>query len=227
MKLIKSIFAAGLVLGFASTANAASISFSDEYPAGASGGAVATTNWTQTLTVSQFDASLGPLQSVSITLEGLIDGTGAAESEDGSPSVITLELGVGFTADLSALTIADLVVDVAASDTFNATAFDGVIDFAGTSGISGVPLSGSDTGGTSTSNAADLALFTGLGTISFDITADGQSTATGAGNVISQFATNGGAILTVTYNYGEIPAPAPLALLALGMLGIARARRAK
>lgn len=76
----------GAILGLAQPAAAATLSYSDSIsPA-------QITNWTNMLSVQQFDSSLGTLQSVLVTLDGLVEGSAKTESMDSAPSTVTLDL---------------------------------------------------------------------------------------------------------------------------------------
>src|SRR5262249_17031430 len=91
--------------------------------------------------------------------------------------------------------------NASASKTFNASAFDGTIDFGGTSGHDfGSP----NTTGTNTitiSDAASLAAYLGTGTMTFSDTAHATSSASGAGNLLTQIGTTANAQLSVVYHY--------------------------
>jgi hypothetical protein len=208
----------------AASVNAGTISFTDTI-------ATQSTGWGPTsLTVNQFDSSLGSLTAVEIIFSGNVEGTAKTESLDADISTVTANLSADLTLDLTSLTTSDIILlGVGDSSVHNYTAFDGATDFAGTSGASAA-LSGTDSDSLTTTAAADLALFTGLGTISFDAGAVGASSATGAGNLITQFITNAGAGIEVIYTYDTgttVPAPAPLALMAFGLLGLAGVVRSK
>jgi hypothetical protein len=224
--MTKKILAAAIIsLAGATGVNAGTISFTDTI-------ATQSTNWgPQSLTVDQFDSSLGTLTAVQIIFSGDVDGTARTENLDADAAVVTATLSADLSLDLSSLTTPDiLLLGVGDSSTHNFAAHDGTIDFGGTSGAT-VALSGTDSDSLITTDIADLAMFTGLSTISFSADAVGVSSATGAGNITSNFATNAGAGIEVIYTFDTgtttVPVPAPLALMAFGLLGLAGVVRSK
>lgn len=205
-------------------AHAAEISFSDSV-------ALASTNWTETLTVSQFDSSLGVLESVMITLDGGVTGSASLESLDAAAATITANLQATIDAFITNFGAVGTVLPIV-SASFDASAFDGGIDFGGTSGTEIGPLSGTDTDTNTFTSGLDA--FIGTGTLDIEATAEGASAATGAGNVITLFGTEAEAEVTVKYTYTAavtpppvpLPAGIPLMLGALGLLGLAKRRAA-
>lgn len=164
-----------------------------------------TTNWTSSVTIPKFDPALGTLQSIFVELRGTIAGAAKVESLDSSGSVVMLAFQGQIT--LTRPDLSPLVVTLpVANFTDSLTAFDGTIDFAGTSGKThpGINTSLTNTV-TSPPPAGDLALFTGPignpGTIVLPVTAQGTSIATGSGNLISQFNQQASADVRVCYNF--------------------------
>lgn len=203
-----------------------------------------TTNFSETLTVNQFDPSLGTLTSVAFNLDAGVQGSAGAESQDAAPTTLTLTLGAdvslvfadtsGFTALFNALlpNLASAFPSISESE--QVTAFDGLNDNAGTSGFS-IPAQSSTASASELYNAATLdpttgtflvgpdvlAAFTGLGTIDLKCIGAGASTATGPGNVSSTFSTSAGCGIDIVYTYeGEEPPvdPVPEPLTILGSL---------
>lgn len=186
------------LLGAAGTAMADSVQYSDTV-------ALTLTNWDDTVSIQQFDPGLGNLISVAFELNGHVEGSAKFESLDSAPATVNMNLAAEI--DLQRPDLSSLVTVLPLTATSDAVgAFDGTIDFGGTSGRTYDSLSGDDTESSITTNAGDLALFTGLGTIDLPVSAMGASTGSGAGNLILQFSTSASASVTVTYEY-EVPVP--------------------
>ena len=108
---------------------------------------------------------------------------------------------------------------------FNASPFDGSIDFGGTSGFDTGTLSGMDMNSNSIELPADLSGYIGNGSIVVGIVAQGTSTVSGAGNIVSIINTAADGIVDITYKTRQIPGPGAASLLGLGGLLVARRRR--
>lgn len=159
------------------------------------------TNWASSVSIQKFNPNLGTLVGIQFQLAGHSSGSAKAESLDASPSNVTLTFQNTLT-----LTRPDLSVIVVAipQAVFNdsLSAFDGVIDFGGTSGVSHLGLTANATNNASSPPpASDLALFSGVGNIVLPVTAVGNSTAVGAGNIISQFTSQAACDVQVCYEY--------------------------
>ena len=166
----------------------------------------------------------GELCKVTITLTGLVSGTFMFEHQDPT-SGATVEGTLMATISASGLPGgASLSVTPTGTHTESVAMFDGALDFDGPSGFgAGVdddPLL-EDTVDKSLmyTAAADLALFAGLGTFSVDVSADGESMATGSGNITTNFTNAAGAILTVQYDYKERIIPEPTSAIIWGLAG--------
>jgi uncharacterized repeat protein (TIGR01451 family) len=158
------------------------------------------TNWTGSLSVPQFDPSLGALTSVKVTLIGAIQGTAKYESTDAKAATITLNLSANVQIqrpnNQGLLQTSPVVSKVE-----NAAPFDGNIDFDGPSGSTFPNLQGQATDEKTLTDAADLALFTGAGNITLPARATGTSNGSGSGNLIAQFNVDAQAIFRVVYTY--------------------------
>jgi hypothetical protein len=160
-----------------------------------------TTTWSKSGTLAKFNPALGTLIGIEVINSGTIFSSAKVESTDASPQTITSQVnallqlqGPGF----SALQATDT-----SSETFQASAYDGVTDYGGTSGRDlgerQVPVSRS----TLLTSASALALYTGSGTVSFTETANGGTSFVGSsgGNLQSVIDTEGEANVSVIYHY--------------------------
>ncbi|HEV3445603.1 MAG TPA: SdrD B-like domain-containing protein [Gemmataceae bacterium] len=157
------------------------------------------TDWSNVLSVPQFDPSLGTLLSVDIINAGIFASQIKVESLDSALSTITATDSGTLT--LTGLGFSAVVTNSSTSKSFNASAFDGVIDFAGTSGHDFGLQSANGSNSASVTNASSLSAYIGTGSISFIETAHATSSASGNGNLITQINSNASAQLSVVYHY--------------------------
>lgn len=184
------------------------------------------TDWMSMVNVTQFDDMGGNriLEQIMITLDGHVEGTAKAESLDAAPATITLNLGATITLSIMGDDLA--VVLPVAMESFDATIFDGMLDFGGSSGQTFDMLEADMSEMATLTNGIDnLAPWIGGGTVALDATAMGASSGTGAGNLFLQFETLASAKITVIYKYTEVPTPGSAALLGVAGLCATRRRR--
>jgi hypothetical protein len=117
----------------------------------------------------------------------------------------------------------------AAGPLHNFTAFDGTLDFAGSSGatdsVSGSPLA---TSVTALASSPAIPLFTGPGQIFLTLTATSFPIAQGMQRETVEETANATGIVQLTYNYTAVsptPEPATMALLACGVIALPWLRR--
>jgi hypothetical protein len=165
---VKTITGSLLALALASTASAQTqtLCFTDSVPP-------QSTNWTGSVSIPKFNPNLGTLQSITYRLTGRVEGSTRVESLDAAPSVVTTSLQADITLTRPDLTTI-VVTTPLAQFVDNFTAFDGVIDFDGTSGEARLNIVAQDQDqAVSPPPASDLALFTGAGNIVLPVAANG------------------------------------------------------
>ncbi|MQA39684.1 choice-of-anchor E domain-containing protein [Rugamonas aquatica] len=179
------------------------------------------------LDFTKFNLSLGTLQSVKITLFSDFNTTISVENlSRNSVSTITGTAGSLLTMTVPTLT---QTLTSSGSHVFSEAKFDGVSNFAGTSGgvftFSGAPFS-------STMSYVDLptlALFSGVGNLHASLVGTSNSSVIGtSGNTRSLVQPMFDAYGSVTYTYALlVPEPENYAMLTagLGLLGVALRRR--
>ncbi|WP_016951112.1 PEP-CTERM sorting domain-containing protein [Anabaena sp. PCC 7108] len=216
-KFISTLAAATTLAGIvatAGTANAASLSYT------ASSGDYSPTDFSETLSIQKFDSSLGTLTSVFLEITGSIKANAGLESLSASSSTITANVGADMylTQDNNQL----FFIKPTNSESYQATAFDGQIDFSGTSGKTINDIMDSEYKNTTlTSDLYDLAAYIGSGNIDFLFSATAKSSVSGSGNIVSQINTNAKGTLKVTYNYDSpysTQVPEPSTLLGFGLV---------
>lgn len=203
-----------LIAVSAGCAGAATVTYSAGIPS-------QTTDWNLSLDLPMFDPALGTLNSISFTLNGTVMGQVKVENQNATPATVSTCLQSTLTLFRPDATI--LVVSIPSIiRQFNASAFDGVLDYSGTSGITYPVTSASKIETVSgLSSAADKALFTGPGTISLPVSAAGLAGGSGAANLAMLFSAESGASASVTYDYTAVPEPSSLLALVTGLGGLA------
>ena len=214
----RCLLGSAVLLVLAGSTQAESITFSSSIP-------LQPTNWSNFVSIQQFDPSLGNLDSTSVTLSGTVTGLARFENRDNNPSTVTMHLQTRITLtrpDLS--TLVNVLPLAQTSD--EVEAFDGIIDFGGASGRTHSNLlSVAHVTMLENSTFRDGAsIFIGTGILMLPVTAEGTSFGNGPGNLTVQFISNAAADVIVTYNY-HLPEPTTAAMLSIGGLALVRRGR--
>lgn len=199
--MFKSALVAAIAFG-ASAVNGGIITHTLTAPSGSS-----LFPWSETVSVPKYNvpASLGTLTKVTFTLTGVT--TGDVLLENFTPNPITASYSAIGTMTLKRPDNSTIVIT---TPTLSGSAAlgpnDGNLgDFGGTGGTT---IPGSGTTATETqvlTSGADLALFTGAGTIDLPISGDGNlSVGTG---VLGLYSAAGTATVLVAYEYAPVPEP--------------------
>ena len=164
------------------------------------------TQWgPQTLSVSKFDPALGVLDHVTVELGVSVTADGKVENTSPRADTrLTLILG----GELELETPQELIdlgfptlVTAERSEATPLPAYDGDTDFVGPSGRQLIDIKSSETYSATFTDPAQFGPFVGLGALEIPAAAYATSLARAGGNVDSQFTTQLGTTLSVTYSY--------------------------
>jgi hypothetical protein len=157
------------------------------------------TDWSVSQGLPQFDPSLGTLTSVEIISNDTTTSTIKVENIDSSPA--TIHATVQGTITLTGPNVAGLTDNLSADQSFNASAFDGTVDFGGTSGHNFGPQTAQGTKTITLTSASDMAPYIGTGTVNLNEVTHAGSTATGSANLLVSINTTAGGTVRVIYHY--------------------------
>jgi hypothetical protein len=157
------------------------------------------TDWTASQTVPQFDPALGTLTSVEIRTADLLTSTIKIENLDSSTA--TIHSSVKGTASASGPAFSPPADNLTLDQTFFAGAFDGTIDFGGTSGKNYGAQKAPGARSAVLTAAADLAPYVGTGAVTFTETTRSTAAADGTANLVLQVNTTVSANIRVIYHY--------------------------
>ena len=192
------------------------------------------TNFQETLSVAQFDNSLGTLNSVKLTFDGwIISSVGFENTNDGPydadffaslgwystiSNSVTLNITGGSTTYLG-------VTENATSTAPNLDAYDGLTDYAGVSGLTEEIINENYQIIVTLTDPSELGGFTGSDFVDFTIDASNSGLSSLMGISSSFLSTQAGVSVLAEYDY-TVPEPMTIALLGLGGLFIRRRKSA-
>lgn len=162
----------------------------------------AATNFTATGTVGKFDPTLGTLTSIDVIAVSTLTSRIQVESRDALPATVVGH--VDGTVTTSGPGVASLTARPTTDRTFTAAAFDGALDFAGTSGKDFGAVQATDTKVATLTSPADLASYVGTGGVVFTTAANSNSFASGAGNLASVISSTASSAVNVVYHFTPI-----------------------
>jgi hypothetical protein len=157
-----------------------------------------TTGSSTAIDVAQFDPSLGALEAINVTLIGDLATSVSAENEDASAAFVSTTQDA--TVSLSLAGVSESTDNGVATGA-SLGGYDGTADYAGTSGTI-------IAGGTQMpavfeawSDPADLAAFTGTGTVSGTFASSSTASLDGPGNLLAKLQAEAGGTVEVSYVY--------------------------
>ncbi len=149
--------------------------------------------------IKQFDSSKGTLQSVTIISNTDLASDIKVENEDQSGAPVNAHVGGTIDLTVNGKTLSTTMTGPSLA--FNATSFDGVEDFAGTSGHDFGLQTATGSSSVLLNTPADLAAFLGTGNVNLTEIANSTSAASGSGNLVAKVASQAGSNVTVIYSY--------------------------
>jgi hypothetical protein len=160
-----------------------------------------TTNYSGKQSVPQFDPSLGTLTGVDVIVDASLTSDIKVQSLDNAPSHVT-----GNVSGQVSLTVGNgiqpLVTSLANDEGIDLPAYDNANPFAGAASHDfGNGTATNSNSITLTSANADLSQFTGTGQVALNESAIATSSATGAGNLLSEINSTAQGQIEVVYHY--------------------------
>ncbi|MDH7503320.1 MAG: choice-of-anchor E domain-containing protein [Verrucomicrobiota bacterium] len=168
-------------------------------------------NWVAQLDIPQFDPALGTLESIALEVDTSIVTDFKAENvnnwgDEGAYAPVTASISTTVSLQLEGAVLAAAQPSIYREDNI-AARYDGTFDFGGTSGISAIGITASDTATRTLSAASgdDLSAFVGNSAVSMTLSAAGFSKVKGSGNLAISISTDAGGTVKVCYFYRRTP----------------------
>lgn len=158
-----------------------------------------TTDYVQMGTINKFDPSLGTLTSVQVIYEAEMSTQMKVENLDNIDQSVTTT--VNGNNKLQIGTAADIDVGVSIAQTKQFSAYDGAMDFTGTSGADSGLKTADNSKSTTITDPAILSQFVGIGSIPLTANATATWNSTGSGNLATVINTTATSKARIIYTY--------------------------
>jgi hypothetical protein len=166
-----------------------------------------TTGGSQTQSLAQFNPALGTLNSVQIVFNGTLNSDVKVENLDAAPATVNAQVNGNLSLQGPGGTTLLSLTPAIRDNSTSLSAFDGTLDYGGTSGHDfGLQSASAQKSITLTNN---LSAFEGGGNVSFTESAQSSSTVSGSGNEQVHISSAAAGGVTVIYHYTPTPPPAP------------------
>lgn len=158
------------------------------------------TDWSQTLAFSQFDPSLGTLQSIGVGATADVAGSVSAESLEAAPSTVSATLNSNVAVN-SPIGVPLASVAASATNSANLAAYDGSADYAGRSGTALALTGTASTSANWQQGGTPLGDFVGTGSVQLAVNDTTRLDVSGPANLQFSAHASGGAVVTLQYSY--------------------------
>lgn len=179
---------------------------------------------TGSFSVPKFDGSLGTLTKVELIITGHSYG-GVVTYESLSVQPVAVDIDVVTKIKVTGPGSLLVISTPQQNTTFNAAAYDGATDYAGTSGTTLTGAAASDQKSDSMSLPADLSGFYGPGSFVYNFTSSMSAAISGSSYSSTATDTNFNFNYEVIYTYDTVPEAASLSVLGLGGAALMARRR--
>src|SRR5271166_1967339 len=158
------------------------------------------TDWSQTLAFSQFDPSLGTLQSIGVGVTADVAGSISVESLEAAPSAVSASLNSSVAVN-SPTDVPLASVAASARNSANLAAYDGSADYAGPSGTVFALTGTASTSATWQQGGTSLGDFVGTGSVPLAVNDTTRLDVSGPANLQLSAHASGGAVVALQYGY--------------------------